>query len=148
MQDFNLPYLNNIYVSVSIELPILTGFPIFYHGGGSPTEVHISYSVYLKNPNFRTRLPKKIPTLLAYPKNPPPAVNCTYVIIELSLRKVQYPKKSGVFCATQKIPASFTDPKKPLIQGCPCNSVFIILKYLSLQLVDQPLSLLGSVVKR
>ena len=69
------------------------GAPLRYFndgvGGGDPTEVHIYAQ---NNPNFRNCLSKKIPTFLVHPKNPTQAVNCT-VIVDLSWRKLQYPKK-------------------------------------------------------
>ena len=47
---------------------------------GAPTEGHIS--LYL---NFRICLPKKIPTFFSIPqKTPILAVNCAYVIFDLS----------------------------------------------------------------
>ena len=49
--------------------------------GGGPTEAHI---LYPKNPNFRICLPKKVPTILAFPKNYTSTLNYAFVTVDLS----------------------------------------------------------------
>ena len=87
-----------------------------------------------KIPTSESCLPQKIPTFLAYPKNPTPAINCAYLIVDLSWWKAES-QKSHFFLRPKKSPCVFhrpqniafgqnCRPKKPIskiCQWCPCH---------------------------
>ena len=97
--------------------------PAYHWSPGDPTQIFYdwggggwsrgSYFIPKKIPTSEFVYPKKSLHFWHTPKNPTPAVNCAYVIVDLSWWNVHYPKKNPcIFFATQKNPCVFHRPQK------------------------------------